>query len=302
MCYANHSRACCRDRYRFTQDLHRHARLYCGFFLKLLPTVFVRRLIITFPWCKPWPCRLRGPIGSFFTIYLWPGGLDVWLVDGRQTTQVPGRKTDVKDCQWIQQLHSYGLFNRCFCCRRRSKEIRKYLRLREDILQTASMHINHMNKALVEMNIRLADVLSQIHGASGMAVIEAILAGERNPRMLLSLCHSKIRKTKSKEILAALEGFYSESRIFVLRIAYDSYRACLKQIEDCDKRVEELLERINQDGQQGNTAARKPIRHNKPQIKNLGDHMLNLFQGRDATILPGITDYTWMQIYSETGE
>ena len=242
--------------------------------------------------------------GSYWLILydiLVAGGLDVWLVDGRQTTQVPGRKTDVKDCQWIQQLHSYGLFNRCFVAEGDQKEIRKYLRLREDILQTASMHINHMNKALVEMNIRLADVLSQIHGASGMAVIEAILAGERNPRMLLSLCHSKIRKTKSKEILAALEGFYSESGIFVLRIAYDSYRACLKQIEDCDKRVEELLERINQDGQQGNTAARKPIRHNKPQIKNLGDHMLNLFQGRDATILPGITDYTWMQIYSETG-
>lgn len=87
----------------------------------------------------------------------------------------------------------------------------------------------------------------------------------------------------------------------MIRIAYDSYQACLKQIEDCDKRVEELLERINQYCQQGNTAARKPIRHNKPQIKYLGDHMLNLFQGRDATILPGTTDYTWMQIYSETG-
>src|SRR5690606_8902851 len=148
---------------------------------------------------------------------------DVWLVDGRQTKQVPGRKTDVKDCQWIQQLHSYGLLNRCFVAEGDQKEIRSYLRLREDLLRNAAMHVNHMQKALVEMNIRLPEVLSQIHGASGMAVIGAILSGERNPDVLLSLCHIKLRRTKSQEILAALEGFYTERGVFALRIAHEAY-------------------------------------------------------------------------------
>lgn len=101
-------------------------------------------------------------------------GLDVWLVDGRETKQVPGRKTDVKDCQWIQQLHSYGLLNRCYVAKPDTKELRSYLRLREDHIRSASMHVNHMQKALIEMNIRLKEVLSQIHGKSGMSIIEAM--------------------------------------------------------------------------------------------------------------------------------
>ncbi|MDO9579218.1 MAG: transposase, partial [Bacteroidales bacterium] len=104
-------------------------------------------------------------------------GIDVWLVDGRQTKQVPGRKTDVKDCQWIQQLHSYGLLNRCFVVESDIKELRSYQRLREDHIRSASMHVNHMQKALTEMNIRIKEVLSQIHGTSGLAIIEAILKG-----------------------------------------------------------------------------------------------------------------------------
>ncbi len=77
-------------------------------------------------------------------------GIDVWLVDGRQTKQVPGRKTDVKDCQWIQQLHSYGLLNRCFVAESDIKELRSYQRMREDHIRSASMHINHMQKALTK--------------------------------------------------------------------------------------------------------------------------------------------------------
>ncbi len=95
-------------------------------------------------------------------------GMDVWLVDGRQTKQVPGRKTDVKDCQWIQELHSHGLLSRCFVPDDEVKEIRSYQRMREDHIRTGSMYINHMQKALTEINIRLKEVLSQIHGASGL--------------------------------------------------------------------------------------------------------------------------------------
>lgn len=228
-------------------------------------------------------------------------GLDIWLVDGRQTRQVPGRKTDVKDCQWIQQLHSYGLMNRCFVAEGDLKDLRGYQRLREDHIRSAAMHINHMQKSMIEMNIRLPEVLSQVQGASGMAIIRAILSGERDPHHLLSLCHTSIVKNKSDQILASLEGFYTDRGLFALRQAYEAYMFYQKQISECDIALDGLLKRINQDKGDRQVGARKPIRHHKPDIDDLGKHMLDLFGGRDATVLPGITDYSWMQIYSETG-
>ena len=158
-------------------------------------------------------------------------GIDVWLVDGRQTKQVPGRKTDVKDCQWIQQLHSYGLLKRCFVAEADIKELRIYQRLREDHIRSASMHINHMQKALTEMNIRLKEVLSQVHGASGLAIIKAILNGERDKDTLLKLCHQSIIKTKKEEMLKALNGRYTKSGLFALRQAFDSYSFYQQQIK-----------------------------------------------------------------------
>lgn len=236
-------------------------------------------------------------------------GLDVWLVDGRQTKQVPGRKTDVKDCQWIQQLHSYGLLNRCFIPEQHIKELRSYTRLREDHIRSAAMHINHMQKALTEMNIRLKEVLSQIHGASGLAIIEAILAGERNKDVLLSLCHTSIKKNKPDLVLKALEGHYTAAGLFALQQAYQAYMFYQGQIAECDTKIQEVMEKINhfhedKDSHQNIKSAknRPPIRHNKPKVKYLGGHLLKIFAGKDATELPGITDYSWMQLYAETGD
>jgi hypothetical protein len=229
-------------------------------------------------------------------------GIDVWLVDGAQTRQVPGRKTDVKDCQWIQQLHSYGLLNRCFVAESDIKELRIYQRLREDQIRSASMHINHMQKALTEMNIRLTEVLDQIHGVSGLAIIEAILKGERDKEKLLRLCHNKIIKNKKDEVLKALNGRYTKAGLFALQQAFDSYRFYQHQIEQCNKMLEEVLKRMSK-GKPDQTVNphRKPIRHNKPDINNLGTVMMKIFDGKDATTLSGITDYTWMQLLSETG-
>lgn len=175
-------------------------------------------------------------------------GIDVWLVDGRQTKQVPGRKTDVKDCQWIQELHSYGLLNRCLVVEADIKELRGYLRLREDHINSSSMHINQMQKALTLMNIRLKEVLSQIHGASGLAIIEAILRGERDRQVLVSMCHRSVLKNKKELVLKALEGRYTESGLFALRQAYEGYRFYLKQIDECDKRINVVINRIGQSG------------------------------------------------------
>lgn len=229
-------------------------------------------------------------------------GIDVWVVDGKQTRQVPGRKTDVKDCQWIQQLHSYGLLNRCFVVEGAIKSLRSYHRLREDHIRSASMHVHHIQKALLEMNIRLTEVLSQIHGTSGMSIIKAILQGKRDPQQLLSLCHASVIKNKSELVLKALQGFYTEESLFALQQAHDAYFFYQQQISACDTAIERLLDKINKDkGEITISAPRKSIRHNKPDVDNLGGHLLKMFDNRDATHLPGLTDYTWLQIASETG-
>ncbi|MDA3817955.1 MAG: transposase [Prolixibacteraceae bacterium] len=175
-------------------------------------------------------------------------GIDVWLVDGRQTKQVPGRKTDVKDCQWIQELHSYGLLNRCLVVDADIKELRSYLRLREDHIGSSTQHINHMQKALTLMNIRLKEVLSQLHGASGIAIIEAILNGERDRQRLVSLCHINVLKNKKELILKALEGRYTKEGLFALKQAYDGYKFYLQQIAECDNNISIVMNRIGQSG------------------------------------------------------
>jgi transposase len=231
-------------------------------------------------------------------------GLDVWLVDGRETRQVPGRKTDVKDCQWIQQLHSHGLLKRCYVSAGQVKELRSYQRLREDHLRNMSMHIQHMQKALIEMNIRLPEVLSQVHGKSGLAMITAILGGERDRDTLVSLCDKSLRENKKEELLKALEGHYTEYGLFALYQAYQGFMFYKHQMQDCDHRMEAILKEINKDKKLPpgiETGVRKAIRHNKPKIDELGNHLLKIFGGRDATKLPGITDYNWLQLYSELG-
>jgi transposase len=143
--------------------------------------------------------------------------------------------------------------------------------------------------------------LSQIHGASGMALIKAILAGERNAETLFSLCHAKIRDTKGEQLYKALEGHYTKQGLFALRQALKAYEFYQEHIMDCDRQIDSTLQRINKDktlppGAVG--AKRKAIRHNKPNINGLGDHLLKIFDGRDATKLPGFTDYNWLQLYA----
>lgn len=229
-------------------------------------------------------------------------GIDVWLVDGRETKQVPGRKTDVKDCQWIQELHSHGLFKRCYVATSNIKELRSYHRLREDHIRSASMHVNHMQKALIEMNIRLKEVISQIHGSSGIKIIQAILNGERNTEVLLSLCDARIIKNKRTEVLKSLQGKYTNAGLFALKQAYDSYQFYQQQIAACDKEIERVIHSCGKGSKDADLPAkRKRVRHNKPQVKDLGANMIDIFDGKDATLISGITDYSWLRLLAETG-
>jgi transposase len=230
-------------------------------------------------------------------------GIDVWLVDGRSTKQVPGRKTDVKDCQWIQQLHSHGLLSRCFVAEDLIQELRGYQRLREDHIRSAAMHVNHMQKSLIMMNIRLKEVLSQIHGASGLKIIRAIIKGERDPKVLVELCDSKILKTKKELVIKSLKGHYHQAGLFALDQAVTCYDFYQVQIARCDEKLEEVLKKISggKAVQNQNKKPRKPIRHHKPKINNLDQYLLTVFEYKDATVLPGIIDYNWMQLLAEVG-
>lgn len=229
-------------------------------------------------------------------------GFDVTLVNPADSKNLPGRKTDVQDCQWIQQLFSYGLLRKSFVPDDIVRKLRVYTRMREDKLQMGSSHIHHMQKALIQMNIRLPEVLSQTHGASGMSMIKAILEGERNPEILLSYCTSSLIKRKGADILLALEGNYKEEYLFELRQAYDGYMFYLDQVAKCDWETEKILKEYNSraDKDYKDKHPIKPIRHNKPQINHLHELLLGI-HGANPTTLPGLTDYSLMKLTAELG-
>lgn len=229
-------------------------------------------------------------------------GMDVWLVDGKETKQVPGRKSDVKDCQWIRQLHSYGLLNKCHVSTGDIRTLRDYQRLREDHIGMKSMSVNHMQKALVTMNIRLVQVLSQVHGKSGLAIIDAILSGKRDAQYLMSLCHKRILNSKREKLEKALNGRYTDLGLFSLEQARQTYAFYESQIRDCDAKIEQLLSKINNGRKPPiEPKKRKYMKGNAPNIADLGNHLLMVFAGKEATDIPGITDYTWLQLYGELG-
>lgn len=229
-------------------------------------------------------------------------GYDVTLVNPSDSKNLPGRKTDVQDCQWIQQLFSYGLLKKSFVPPDIVRKLRVYTRMREDKLQMAASHINHMQKALLQMNIRLPEVLSQTHGVSGMSMIKAILLGERDSKVLLNYCTKDLIKRKGEDILLALEGNYKEEYLFELQQAYDGYIFYLDQVGKCDVETGKILQQYHnetgKDFKDNNPV--KPIRHNKPKIDNLHILLLSI-HGANPTILPGLTDYSFMRLTAELG-
>lgn len=192
--------------------------------------------------------------------------------------------------------------NRCFIPDNLVQELRAYQHLREDHIRSSSMHINHMQKSLILMNIRLKEVISQIHGASGMRIIRAILSGERDAEKLALFCDSRILKTKAAVVVKSLNGHYSASSLFSLEQAVKCYDFYQEQIANCDIRLEQVLKKMSKDesNQLKLNKSRKAIRHHKPNIEDMGGHLIDIFKGKDATVLPGITDYSWMQLLSET--
>jgi transposase len=151
-------------------------------------------------------------------------GFQVRVVNARHVKNVPGRtKTDVLDCQWIQKLHSFGLLNGSFRPDQQIRTLRSLMRLRDTLVVQSTQSVHHMQKALFEMNVQLSNVISDIVGESGMRILEAILAGERNPEVLAAFCSTRIKA--SRQIVAkSLHGNWREELLFSLGVALDSYR------------------------------------------------------------------------------
>lgn len=154
-------------------------------------------------------------------------GIAVTLVNGKQLKYLPGRKSDVADCQWLHQLHSFGLLRPCFIPDEVTRQLRSYTRLRDDHLPMASSHIQHMHKALTLMNMKLQNVIPQVHGASGMRIMRAIVQGERDAERLADLCERSILKHKGTTVIASLKGNFKAEHVFALKqalAAYDFYQ------------------------------------------------------------------------------
>ena len=223
-------------------------------------------------------------------------GFEVFLVKSSAIKNVPGRKTDVADCQWIQQLHSYGLLRSSFIPPDHIRKLRCYTKLRQNNIRLASDHIRRAQKTLDLMNLKLHFVISELNGASGMRILKAILNGEYDPLKLVQLCDIQILKKKKELVIESLRGNYREEHLFALPQAVDGYEYYQSKILECDKQIEMLLEQITKDiPQPVHIAKPKPMRRNKPQINNLLYLILSLGSAliypsgiRLNTSLPGL--------------
>ena len=168
-------------------------------------------------------------------------GLEVLLVAPSRLKSVPGRKTDVVDCQWLQQLHTYGLLSGAFRPEPEIRALRSYLRQRMMLVEYASHHIQHMHKALEQMNIKLQHVIRDITGVTGMRVIEAIVGGERNPRKLVRL---RDNRTKAKTIARSLRGHWRAEHLFDLTQALELYKMYQSKMAECDREIQAQLGRF----------------------------------------------------------
>ncbi|MBW4631152.1 MAG: IS110 family transposase [Iphinoe sp. HA4291-MV1] len=167
-------------------------------------------------------------------------GLEIKLVNAHHFKTVPGRKTDVQDCQWLQQLHTFGLLSGSFRPENEICVLRSYIRQRDSLIKSASTHVQRMQKALIQMNLHLHKVISDITGLTGMAIIRAIVSGQTDPQVLANLKDPRIKSTTT-EIAKALTGDYRLEHLFVLKqelILYDVYQ---EQITAIDTEIEKCL-------------------------------------------------------------
>lgn len=232
-------------------------------------------------------------------------GIDVCLTNARHLKTVPGRKSDVLDCQWLQQLHSYGLLRGSFHPEAAMRVLRSYIRHRETLVRSGLVHIQRMQKALDQMNLQLHRVISDITGVTGMSILNAILAGERDPMKLAQLRHPRVKRSVD-EIAAALDGQYREDLLFVLSQELALYQTYRDQIQQCDQKIEAYLQQLEDDADTPPLPPLSPPRYQqkKPQGNapafDLRSYLYQL-SGVDFTQIDGLGALSVVNILAEVG-
>jgi transposase len=230
-------------------------------------------------------------------------GIEVCMVNGAHVKNLPGRKTDVLDCQWLQQLHAHGLLHKNFVPPEKIRALRSYTRLRDDHIRAAATQVQLMQKALDLLNVKLHTVISQIHGVSGLAVVRAILAGVRKPAKLAELCDPQILKKKRAEVERSLHGRWKDEHLFALKQALAGWEFCEAQVKECDAAIARQLATLTPDltPPEEKPPAGKQGRHHVPDVPDLHAHLVAMSGGKDAVVLPGFTDTNWLKLLAEVG-
>jgi transposase len=238
----------------------------------------------------------------FFQILEAPG-FKVFLVNARHVKNVPGRKTDVSDRQWLQYLHSVGLWRASFRPEQAVCTVRSILRHRDSLVQMSSAHIQHMQKALNQMNLQLHHVISDITGLTGLAILDAILAGERDPQRLAKLRDWRIKV--SEEVIAkSLVGDYWPEHLFTLRQSLAAYRYYKQLILECDAEIEHALAALDSKVDLEEKPLPKPKYPHTPRRNelhfDLRSHLYRVL-GVDLTEIPGVDTLTAHCLLAEIG-
>jgi transposase len=230
-------------------------------------------------------------------------GFKVVLVNARHLRNVPGRKSDVLDCQWIQRLHSVGLLRGSFRPDETFVELRAYMRQRERLVQDAAQQCQYMQKALLEMNVQIQHVVSDLTGVTGMRIVKAILAGERDNEKLVALRDPRCRQSKER-IAAALQGTYKREHLFVLAQALEAYELHQSLLKKCDDRIQTKLDELSS-REKSPVKPCPPRRHGSPkgnQPRFEIQSQLHRTCGQvDLTQIHGIAPLTALNLVAEIG-
>jgi transposase len=224
-------------------------------------------------------------------------GLKVWLVDARQMKYVPGRKSDVQDCQWLQKLMSLGLLRGAFRPDAEVCVVRAVARQREVLITEQASWVQRMQKVLVEMNIQLTEVLSDVMGATGQAIIRAIVAGERDPKVLARHRDGRV-KASAADIAKALRGNWREEHLFVLTQALAMYDDIARHLQECDIKLQRLM---TERAEHAVDLGKAPRQGSKQRVAFDARQTLANWAGVDLTRIPGLGVTVVMKLLTEIG-
>ena len=251
-------------------------------------------------------CRIRTVAMESTGVYWIPpykileeAGLRVCLVNSRYVRNVPGRKSDVSDCQWLQYLHSVGLLKPSFRPEATVCALRSLSRHRAGLVDSAAVHIQHMHKALTQMNLQIHHVLADITGLSGMAILEAIVAGERDAVRLAGLCHAMVRSDQ-QTVVASLTGNYRSEHMFTLKQSLAAYRHYQQLLAECDCEIEQLIRHMPGNSDDPPPPSRPQKRRKNQFHFDMRSELVRLF-GVDLTAVPGISALTAHVLLAEIG-